>query len=115
MIEEFKDDDSFLEKCLKDENCNTRCDEADSNVDTPDSSTSENKKENAKLWSEKSDGGESSQTSSANNAGSSQSSVMMDMSEDWFDDIDDDDDDWDYLNPDALDSTAEPDAKRKRL
>ena len=113
MIDEFKDDDSFLEECLKDENCSTHCDEAESNVDTPDSSTSENKKGNAKLWCEKSDGGESSQTSSANNADSSQSSLLMDISEDWFDDIDDDD--WDYLNPDALGSTAEPNAKRKRL
>ena len=108
MIEEFKDDDSLLEECLKGEKCSTECDEVDSNVDAAGCSTSENKKENAKLWSENSDGGESSQTRSLNNADSSQGGLMINISGEWFDDIDDD---WD----DVLESTVEPHAKRKRL
>lgn len=164
MIEEFKDDDSFLEECLKDENCNTKSDGGtnatglntsekkkekaklwnersdggetsqtssdyaessqaslandisedwcDAGTNTTDYNASENKKGKAKLWSERGDGGEASQTSSGK-AESSQTSLMNDVSEDWFDNIDNDD--LDDINVDALDSTMEPNAKRKRL
>ncbi|CAB4008123.1 SWI SNF-related matrix-associated actin-dependent regulator of chromatin subfamily A 1 [Paramuricea clavata] len=164
MIEEFNDDDSFLEECLKDENCNTKSDGGtnstglnrsdkkkekeklwnersdggetsqtssdyaersqaslandisedwcDAGTNTTDYNASENKKGKAKLWSERGDGGEASQTSSGN-AESSQTSLMNDVSEDWFDNIDNDD--WDDIHFDALDSTMEPNAKRKRL
>ncbi len=74
MIEEFQDDDSFLEECLKDESCTS----------TAGFNTSENKKEKEKLWSEGSDGRETSQTSS-DYAESSQGSLMNDMSDDCFD------------------------------
>ena len=83
----------------------------DRGSNTTDSNASKNRKEKAKLWSERSDSKETLQTRNAD-TGSSQASSMNDISEAWFDEIDDD---WDVINFVALDNAIEPNAKRKRL
>jgi hypothetical protein len=77
----------------------------DGETNTAKHNASENKKERAKLWSDRSDSTEILHSSCAN-AESSQASSANDISEAWFDDIDDD---WDGFN------FEEPNAKRKRL
>ena len=110
MIEEFEDEDSFLEECLKDEESDR---ESAEGTVLLEGSASEKKNGKAKLWSERTDGGETSQTTSVNTE-SSEASLANDISEEWFDDLGNDD--WDDLSFGTLpNNSIEPSAKRKRL
>ena len=109
MMDEFEDDESFVKDCLKANNNS----ELDGETACTSGSSCGNRKEKAKLWSERTDCRETSQTSSCN-TDSSQASFINDVSEDWFDNIGKDE--WDDLDLDALcSSIEEPTAKRKRL
>ncbi|XP_028394418.1 SWI/SNF-related matrix-associated actin-dependent regulator of chromatin subfamily A-like protein 1 [Dendronephthya gigantea] len=109
MIDEFEDDESFVKDCLENKD-NT---EIDGETACGSGDNGKNKKEQAKLWSERADCGETSKTNS-DHIENSEASMINDVSEDWFDNIDKDD--WDDLDLDALySSIEEPSAKRKRL
>lgn len=78
LIDEFNDNESFLEECLTNEIDNAKSGIGDSET--------ENKKRGAKLWSETSHGGENSQTGS-DNAKYGQASETSDISEYSLDDL----------------------------
>ena len=107
-MEEFDNDDSFVEECLSDQNSGTMC---SGETNSEQNNTSGCKKEQTNLWSKKTDAGETSQASSTN-CENNQSSSMNDKSEDWFNNIDNDE--WDIYFDD-MDCAMEPSAKRKRL